>query len=107
MVHPCPSLLTTQRILFESFAGFIRTVPTGTGIKSILAFITGTPLKPKEETVGFLPDEKGHSLPDPDTCACSLKIPTCFSTYGQFEAAVDATVRIQGKGYGRAVPVVI
>lgn len=79
----------------------------GTGIKSILAFITGTPLKPKEETVGFLPDEKGHSWPDPDTCACSLKIPTCFSTYGQFEAAVDATVRIQGKGYGRAVPVVI
>ena len=79
----------------------------GTGIKSILAFITGTPLKPKEETVGFLPDEKGHSLPDPDTCACSLKIPTCFSTYGQFEAVVDATVRIQGKGYGRAVPVVI
>ena len=74
----------------------------GTGIKSILAFITGTPLKPKEETVGFLPDEKGHSLPDPDTCACSLKIPTCFSTYGQFEAAFDATVRIQGKEYGRA-----
>lgn len=79
----------------------------GTGIKSILAFITGTPLKPKEETVGFLPDEKGRSLPDPDTCACSLKTPTCFSTYGQFEEAVDATVRIQGKGYGRAVPVVI
>ena len=79
----------------------------GTGIKSILAFITGTPLKPKEETVGFLPDEKGHSWPDPDTCACSLKIPTCFSTYGQFEAAADATVRIQGKGFGRAVPVVI
>ena len=74
----------------------------GTGIKSILAFITGTPLKPKEETVGFLPDEKGHSLPDPDTCACSLKIPTCFSTYGQFEAAFDATVSIQGKEYGRA-----
>ena len=50
----------------------------------------------------FLPDDKGHSLPDPDTCACSLKIPTCFSTYGQFEAAFDATVRIQGKEYGRA-----
>ena len=38
-----------------------------TGIKSILAFITGTPLMPKEVIVGFLPDEKGYSLPDPDT----------------------------------------
>ena len=74
----------------------------GTEIKSILAFITGTPLMPKEVIVGFLLDDKGHSLPDPDTCACSLKIPTCFSTYGQFEAAFDATVRIQGKEYGRA-----
>ena len=74
----------------------------GTEIKSILAFITGTPLMPKEVIVGFLPDDKGHSLPDPDTCACSLKIPTCFSTYGQFEAAFDATVRIQEKEYGRA-----
>ena len=46
----------------------------GTGIKSILAFITGTPLMPREVIVGFLPDEKGYSLPDPDTCACSLKI---------------------------------
>lgn len=46
----------------------------GTGIKFILAFITGTPLIPQEVIVGFLPDEKGYSLPDPDTCACSLKI---------------------------------
>ena len=46
----------------------------GTGIKSILAFITGTPLMPREVIVEFLPDEKGYSLPDPDTCACSLKI---------------------------------
>ena len=52
----------------------------GTEIKSILVFITGTPPMPKEVIVGFLPDDKGHSLPDPDTCACSLKIPTCFST---------------------------
>lgn len=46
----------------------------GTGIKFILAFITGTPLMPQEVIVGFLPAEKGYSLPDPDTCACSLKI---------------------------------
>ena len=46
----------------------------GTGIKSILAFITGTPLMPREVIVRFLPDEKGYSLPDPDTCDCSLKI---------------------------------
>ena len=56
----------------------------------------------KEVIVEFLPNEKGYSLPDPDTCACSLKISTCFSRYIQFEAAFDATVHIQGKGYGHA-----
>lgn len=57
---------------------------------------------PREIAVEFLPDEKGYSLPDPDTCSNSLKIPTCHTTYEQFETAFDATVRIQGKGYGRA-----
>ena len=74
----------------------------GIEVKAVLSFITGSPLLPNELTVGFLANDKGFSLPDPDVCSNSLKIPTCYTTYDQFEAAFDATVSIQGKGYGHA-----
>lgn len=54
---------------------------------------------PTEIAVQFLPETE--TLPDPDTCTNSLKLPTCHMTYEEFESAFDATVRIQGKGYGR------
>ena len=58
---------------------------------------------PKEIITQFLPDDsKSFSLPDPGTCTRSLKIPTCHTTYEKFQSAFDATVRVQGKGYGRA-----
>ena len=73
------------------------------GIKSVLSFITGSPLMPKKIHIQFLPeDSKNFSLPDPDTFTRSLKIPTCHTTYEKFQSAFDATVRVQGKGYGRA-----
>lgn len=73
------------------------------GIKSVLTFITGSQLMPREIIIQFLPDDsKRFSLPDPGTCARSLKIPTCHTSYEQFQSAFDATVRVQGQGYGRA-----
>lgn len=54
---------------------------------------------PTEIAVQFLPETE--TLPDPDTCTNSLKLPTCHMTFEEFESAFDATVRIQGKGYGR------
>ena len=68
------------------------------GIMSVLSFITGSPLMPNEINIQFLPeDSKTFSLP-----ARSLKILTCHTTYEKFQSAFDATVRDQGKGYGRA-----
>ena len=86
-----------KRLLKGKFLFFL-----GIGIKAVLSFITGSPLLPNELTVGFLANEKGFSLPDPDVCSNSLKIPTCHTTYDMFQTAFDATVRVQGKGYGRA-----
>lgn len=75
---------------------------SGLGIKSVLAFMTGSTVMPKEINIRFLPDSNSYTLPDPDTCTNTVKIPTCHTSYEQFESAFDATVRIQGKGYGRA-----
>lgn len=80
-----------------------RTEPQEIGIKSVLTFITGSQLMPREIIIQFLPDDsKIFSLPDPGTCTRSLKIPTCHTSYEQFQSAFDATVRVQGQGYGRA-----
>ena len=90
-----------NRILIQIMSYFLYLAEIG--IKSVLSFITGSPLLPKEINIQFLPeDSKQLSLPDPDTCTRSLKIPTCHTTYENFQSAFDATVRVQGKGYGRA-----
>lgn len=71
-------------------------------IKSVLAFITGTAQMPTSEiTIQFLSESEHNTLPNPDTCTNSLKLPTCYSTYEEFQSAFDSTVTIQGKGYGR------
>jgi len=71
----------------------------GPNVKDILQFITGKREMPALLRVAFHTD-RSKTLPDPDTCLCSVKLPLNHSTLEGFARSFDATVSIQGVGYG-------
>jgi len=71
----------------------------GPNIKDVLQFITGKSEMPVLPRITFHGD-KSKTLPDPDTSLCSVKLPLNHSTLKGFTTAFDATVTIQGVGYG-------
>lgn len=68
-------------------------------VKEILQFITGKREMPTRLNVTFHYDSS-QTLPDPDTCMCSVRLPYIHNTLEEFSKAFDATVNIQGVGYG-------